>query len=280
MILIAESGSTKTDWVLLVDGQKTQYFTTIGLNPYFVSGAQIEVEFSKCIVPSLHLQLRHIYFYGTGITDATKANVVSTSLTKALGYSPNIHCHSDVVAAARALWGMQKGIACILGTGSNSCFWHQERIDFQVPPLGFWLGDEGSGGHLGKMLLLDYLHREMPQNIRDLFEMKYGQKDRIEILKMAYQVEKPNRYFAEFAPFIHENLTDRYCTSMVKNSFEAFFQKYLLKYPMLSSEGVGFVGSIAFYFQDILKEVCQIYGIRLSKIVEKPIHELVKFHQE
>jgi N-acetylglucosamine kinase-like BadF-type ATPase len=276
MILIAESGSTKTDWRLLNDTKNG--FETIGLNPYFVSSGQIAEEIAPHFSPFKATKIDKIHFYGTGITDDSKSAIIKEGILKALGYSTNIYTYSDVVAAARALFGNTTGIACILGTGSNSCHWNGQKIEFQIPPLGFWLGDEGSGGHLGKLLMLDYLHKEMPENIRGIFEKKYGSIERTEVMTKAYKEDKPNKYFASYSHFLYENYDEAYCQAIISSSFEAFLKKYLLKYPNITQMPLGFIGSVAFYYAEILEKVCSEHGLKVSKIIEKPIGELVKFH--
>ena len=279
MILIAESGSTKTDWRLL-DGQKVAQTETIGLNPYFVDSDQIAAEIKAFINENRSKKITEVHFYGTGVTDESKSEIVKTGILKALGYPSEVFTYSDVIAAARALFRKNEGIACILGTGSNSCLWDGEKISFQIPPLGFWLGDEGSGGHLGKLLMLDYLHKEMPGDILEIFEQKYGVLTRGEILTKAYKEDKPNKYFASFSVFLSENRNNEYCINLIKNSFKQYLEKYLLKYPQLKEQSIGFVGSIAYYYQDILAGVCGENGITISKIIEKPMDELQKFHEK
>ena len=277
MILIAESGSTKTDWRLL--GEKTVAKTeTIGLNPYFVDADQIAYEIKPFIENCLE-KITEVHFYGTGITDDSKSEIVKSGILKALGYETKVFTYSDVIAAARALFGRKEGIACILGTGSNSCLWDGEKISFQIPPLGFWLGDEGSGGHLGKLLLLDYLHKEMPGDILEIFEKKYGILTRSEILTKAYKEDKPNKYFAGFSVFLSENRENVYCKKLIENSFSQYLEKYLLKYSQRAEYQIAFVGSIAFFYKDILEEICKKHGIEISKIIEKPMDELQRFHQ-
>jgi len=210
----------------------------------------------------------------------SKSEIVKTGILKALGYPSEVFTYSDVIAAARALFRKNEGIACILGTGSNSCLWDGEKISFQIPPLGFWLGDEGSGGHLGKLLMLDYLHKEMPSDILEIFEQKHGVLTRGEILTKAYKEDKPNKYFASFSVFLSENRNNEYCINLIKNSFNQYLEKYLLKYPQLKEQSIGFVGSIAYYYQDILAGVCGENGVTISKIIEKPMDELQKFHEK
>ena len=276
MILIAESGSTKTDWRLL--NTEGTNFTTAGLNPYFVTAEQVAAELLSHFVQHHDTHISEIHFYGTGITDDSKSAIIKEGILAALGYNTDIFTYSDVVAAARALFGNSSGIACILGTGSNTCFWNGTKIEFQIPPLGFWLGDEGSGGHLGKTLVLDYLHKEMPQNVRSIFEEKYGVLERTQILTKAYKEDKPNKYFASFSYFLYENDHENYCRELVAKSFEQFLEKYLLKYPNISTAPIGFVGSVAFYYSEILQEICEKHQLQIFKIIEKPIEELVKFH--
>lgn len=278
MILIAESGSTKTDWRLL-DRNNTS-FETIGLNPYFVDANQIRNEISPRFGSLRDVRIDEIHFYGTGITDDSKSAVIKEGILKALGYNTQIFTYSDVIAAAKALFGNAQGIACILGTGSNSCFWNGQSIKFQIPPLGFWLGDEGSGGHLGKKLMLDYLHKEMPKNIRVLFEEKYGAMDRIEVLNKAYKQDKPNKYFASFSYFLYENDHEPYCQDIIENSFRDFLEKYLLKYPNIKTTKIGFVGSVAFYYSKFLEKICSEFNLQITTIIEKPIDNLVRYHQE
>jgi glucosamine kinase len=277
MIVIAESGSTKTDWRII--GKKIHSFETPGLNPYFVNADTITKELLPFLNHETPFQIKEVHFYGTGITDSSKGAIVVQGVQNALKQNIPVYTYSDVIAAARALFGDNEGLACILGTGSNSCFWNGQSIGFQIPPLGFWLGDEGSGGHLGKSLLLSYLQKEMPQDVRDRFESIYGAKDRLEILNHAYQQEKPNRYFAQFCPFLHQNLNDSFCRELVKDSFRLFVEKYLLKYPQLKETSVGIVGSIAFHFNEILQNVFSEYEITVQKTVQKPIDALVPYHQ-
>ncbi|MBX2953712.1 MAG: N-acetylglucosamine kinase [Leadbetterella sp.] len=276
MILLAESGSTKTDWRLL--GEAGSSFETIGLNPYFVNSDTVEKELRPHLSHETPFPIREVHFYGTGITDPAKGDVVAQGILRVLGQTVPVYTYSDVIAAARALFGDADGLACILGTGSNTCYWDGRGIAFQVPPLGFWLGDEGSGGHLGKSLILGYLHREMPASVRQRFEDIYGAKDRLEILDNAYRKERPNKYFAQFCPFLLENQHEPWCAELIRGSFRLFFEKYLLKYPQIHRTETGCVGSVAYYFESILKEVAAGYGLQIGKVIQKPIDELALYH--
>ncbi len=281
MILIAESGSTKTDWRLLNGKSVEGIVQTDGINPYFQIKRQIIHLLKEQLEPHLVANVvTEIYYYGTGITDDYKRKIVAEALREVFKNAQKLEIESDVIAAARGLFGNSAGIACILGTGSNSCFFDGKKIRFQVPPLGFWLGDEGSGGHLGKQLILSYLHKEMSDKIRQLFEAKYGIFDRIPVIENAYQKPNPNRYFASFSPFLLENIEQPEIQKLIQNSFRLFFEKYLLKYPGIEQTPVGFVGSIAFYYRSFLEKEAAIHGIAIKQILKSPVDGLISFYTE
>lgn len=275
-VVIAESGSTKTDWKIILENEVLD-FKTMGLNPYFVDSEGVFEAVKGFLNPRMG-EIQEVVFYGTGITDPEKGNLIAQGIFKALSKEVKFSAYSDIVAAARSLFGDDSGIACILGTGSNSCFWNGSEVAFQVPPLGFWLGDEGSGGHLGKSLILAYLHKELPSDVRKKFDDQFGAKDRLEIIKHAYQEEKPNRYFAAFTPFLHENLGNTFVEELVKQSFRLFVEKYLIKYPQTKTAPIGLVGSVAYYFREPLESVFAEYDLKVSKVVQKPIDALVEYH--
>jgi glucosamine kinase len=278
MLLIAESGSTKTSWIVLSE-PKVQ-FETKGINPYYQTAAEITELLKPHFNLHINVAIHQVYFYGTGITDISKGAIVQAGVKNALGYELPIEANSDVIAAARALFGDRAGIAGILGTGSNSCFWDGAKISHQVPPLGFWLGDEGSGGYLGKSLVLSYLHANMPDELRVLFIKKYGDLGRLDILQKAYKESRPNTYFASYTTFYSENPENLFIQELLDINFNLFFELYLLKYPMLLESELGFVGSVAFYFKENIEKIASKYGINNVKIIRKPIDGLVKYHQE
>lgn len=280
MILIADSGSTKTDWRIIAGNQVVVATQTLGFNPYYQDSDSIAAELQANLLPHCKGKITQVFYYGTGITNTEKAGVLRSAMLKVFGEIERVDVQSDVLGAARAACGHQAGIGCILGTGSNSCYFDGDKIAFQVPPLGFWLGDEGSGGHLGKSLLLAYLHKEMPANIRQLFEQKYGVMDRLMVLDNAYHKPFPNRYFASFARFIADNIHDSYCYGLAKESFSLFFEKYILKYPMCFDVKLHFVGSIGFYYKQILQEVAKNKNLSIGNILAAPIDGLVKYHTE
>lgn len=280
MILIADSGSTKTDWRILDQNEVIAQTQTVGFNPYYQDADSIANELIINLLPLCIKEVTQVFYYGTGVTNEEKAAVIKDAILQVFPTCQQIEAQSDVVGAARAVCGKIAGIACILGTGSNSIYFDGEKTGFQVPPLGFWLGDEGSGGHLGKSLLLSYLHKEMPLEIRVKFEEKYGAMDRLAVLENAYHKPFPNRYFAMFSRFLFDNIDDDFCSNLVENCFLQFFQKYILKYPMCHEADVNFVGSVAFYYKDLLTKVADSQCIRIGKILETPIGGLVEFHQK
>ena len=280
MILLAESGSTKTDWRLIDGANDVVAVQTEGINPYFQDKAEIIRLLTEQLVPKVEVNtVSKIYYYGTGITDDTKRNIVASALNEIFVNSKISEIESDVLATARGLFGHQSGIAVILGTGSNSCLYENGKIRFQIPPLGFWLGDEGSGGHLGKMLLLSYLHKEMNPDLRAKFEEEFGALDRLEVLERAYRRPNPNRYFASFAPFVLANKQEPEIEHLIRDSFRAFFKNYLLKYPTIKQQAVGFVGSIAHYFQHELMAVANELGVHPAKIMKTPMEGLINYHR-
>jgi glucosamine kinase len=279
MILLAESGSTKTDWRMIADSGAISQAKTIGFNPYYQDSEAIFQEIQTNLLPHIQATVTEIHYYGTGVTNAEKGDVIKVALQKTFPQATDIQAYSDMVAAARALCGHQEGIACILGTGSNSCFYDGQTIAHQVPPLGFWLGDEGSGGHLGKLLLLSYLHKELPDDLREKFEKRYGAKDRLEILDNAYHQPFPNRYFAGFSKFLFDNRRHPFVYRLVYEAFLSFFEKYILKYPQIATQRVHFTGSIAFYYSDILRQAGNDKGIAIGNILESPIAGLTLYHK-
>jgi N-acetylglucosamine kinase-like BadF-type ATPase len=280
MVLVADSGSTKTDWRILDSTQTVGEVQTVGFNPYYQDADSIATELQAKLLPYCKDKITGVFYYGTGITNEEKAGVLRTAILKTFGRIEHIDVQSDVLGAARAACGHQEGIGCILGTGSNSCYFDGEKIAFQVPPLGFWLGDEGSGGHLGKSVVLTYLHKEMPASIRQLFEEKYGIMDRLMVLDNAYHKPFPNRYFAAFSRFLLDNIHDRFCYKLAAASFNLFFEKYILKYPMCYTVKLNFVGSVGFYYEKILREVAGAKKLHIGNILATPIDGLVKYHTE
>ncbi len=277
MFLIADSGSTKTDWRIIENNQVIGQTQTVGFNPYFQDADSIANELKISLLPHCEGVAEKVFYYGTGITNDEKAGVLRTAI-QTIFPDCEVEAYSDVVGAARALCGHEAGIACILGTGSNTCYFDGKEITFKIEALGFWLGDEGSGGHLGKTLILSYLHKEMPLEIREKFEKRYGILDRLTVLDHAYQKPFPNRYFASFSKFLFDNRRHPFCYRLVYDCFTQFFDKYICKYPDYQVVKVHCVGSVGFYYSDILRQVANDKGVAIKNILETPIAGLTLYH--
>jgi len=276
MILIADSGSTKTDWCLAENSVIIKHIFTKGINPFYQTEEEIIRDLEVSLVPSLKgIRIDQIYFYGAGCAFPDKIALVSG----ALGWhfkNVSIEVQSDLVGAARSLFLHTKGIACILGTGSNSCLYDGTEIIENVSPLGFILGDEGSGAVLGKTLVADCLKNQLPVNLKEKLLSTYELSGQI-ILENVYKKPFPNRFLAKLTPFLLENISEPSIYRIVYDSFDAFFVRNVMQYPFENVQ-VGFVGSIAHYFHEILEVVASKRGITISRIVQNPMDGLVNYH--
>ena len=273
-ILIADSGSTKTDWCLAAGGKVEARVRTKGMNPFQVSEEDMVREVKAELVPYLGTtQLDQLHFYGAGCTPE-KQPVVERALRACLTVSGTCEVASDMLGAARALCGDRPGIACILGTGSNSCAYDGHRIVKNVPALGFILGDEGSGAVMGKHLVADVLKGQLPQTVIDRFNKKYG-LSAADIIDRVYRQPRPNTFLASFAPFLEENLDEPSIYSLVKNSFVSFLQRNVRQYDGWNRLPIGFNGSIACIFRKPLEEALDEEGMHLGKVIQTPMEGLM-----
>lgn len=280
MILLIESGSSKTEWRYIATPHEAyQRFHSLGINPYYQTPEEIEVSQKDVLTQLSKLAVEEMYYYGTGITDDSKRAIISNWLSPNFPDAKIIQVDNDLIAAARSLCGDDSGIACILGTGSNSGFFNGKAITEQIPPLGFWLGDEGSGGFLGKQLILAYLHHELPNDLRDLFIKRFGELNRLEILSRAYQGEYPNRWFAGFSKFLFDHRKHPYCYQMIEHAFQEFIRLYVSKYSEVETQKIHFTGSVAFYYSDILKQVLRKNRYHVGNISESPMAGLTLYHK-
>lgn len=278
MILIADSGSTKTDWRAIDKKGKVEQARCAGFNPYYQKEEDIYNELVTILKPQLKGNADKIYFYGAGCSAEDKKNIVSAALAKVFPET-QIEINHDLLAAARAVCGKEAGIACILGTGSNSCLYNGEKIVAQVPNLGYMLGDEGSGAILGKKIVAAFLSNELPQHLMDKFEKRY-QATRDVVLDHVYKKPFPNRYLAGFSRFLFHNLSDPFIYNLVYHTFEEFYNKHVIKYDNYQNYKVHFVGSIAFYYSNVLRQVANDKGIVVKNIMETPISGLTLYHQK
>lgn len=278
MILIADSGSTKTDW-RLIDGSKKCQISTQGLNPYFLSIEDIVTILSKELLTDAAIDSTlplDIIFYGAGCGTEPKKEIVKAALALLFPKS-TIEINSDLLGAARALCGTDPGIAAILGTGANTCYYDGQKIAENRASLGYLLGDEGSGAHIGKTFIQAYLNQEMPQYLSDRFYERF-KLSTADILDAVYKKPMPNRFLASFSKFIYQNLKEQYIIDLVVSCFEQFFDKHICKYPQHKELQLSCVGSVGFYYSNILRAVATKKGVAIDKIVETPIAGLTLYH--
>ncbi len=275
MILIADSGSTKTDWALVDQHHAIREIKTKGLNPFQVSADEIAAEIRASLLPQLPAtNIDSVCFYGAGCT-TEKQPLMEQALRSALPINGECTVASDMLGAAIAVCGYEPGIACILGTGSNSCAYDGQRIVKNVSPLGFILGDEGSGASMGKYLLGNILKRQWPANIIHRFEEKYGLTS-ADIIERVYRQQRPNTFLASFMPFIEENLQEPVVYNFVMDNFRSFLQRNVKQYDGWNRLPIGFNGSIAQIYRKPLEEVMKEEGMHLGRIVKAPMEGLVQ----
>ncbi len=277
MILIADSGSTKTRWELLNDRHRSSVYTT-GINPFFQSGKEIGNVFRTELLPKINTSPLKVFFYGAGISQPDNVTAVSQAL-KTVFPDAFVEVEHDLLAAARATCGKEAGISCILGTGSNSCLYDGEKIKDNIPSLGFFLGDEGSGGYLGRRLLQAYFYRELPDDLKKKVEGQFTM-NRQEILNTVHHKPMPNQFVASFAGFLTENNNHPFINDMLKKGFDEFVQRHVCKYDGHKNLPVHFIGSIAKLNEPILDNVMKKAGLKKGIILKSPMEGLIKFHNE
>lgn len=274
--LIADSGSTKAAWCLL-DGKKKKTLFTQGLSPYFLNGLQIEEVVRLELQTKLKgIEPEEIFFYGTGCLNPNNAKIVKKALQKVFPHAA-VSVKDDLMGAAKALCGNEKGVACILGTGSNSCYYNGKRIVKNSPGLGFILGDEGSGAYLGKKVVQYFLYNTYDPDLMDRFNAKYN-TTAVEILEAVYKKALPNRYLAGFVPFLVENRGHFMIENIIEDGFNEFFFHHIYKYKESWTLPINFIGSVAFGFRDVLKEMCGAYELELGKVLKNPMDGLIRYH--
>ena len=273
MILIADSGSSKTMWCV-TGANKTEYCTTKGINPFFMDDDAIVNLLSKEFSLN-YKQFEHIYFYGAGCT-IEKKQVVHNALSRYFDAS-DMAVESDLLAAARALCQNNAGIACILGTGSNSCYYDGSDIIQSVSPLGYILGDEGSGAVMGKKLIADILKNQISDDIKLDFFNSY-QLTQSEILESVYRKSFPNRFLSQFTKFIAKHIDKSEFDALVSNSFNEFIIRNILQYKQASQLTINFTGSIAFVFRKQLEKQISNNGLRMGCVSQNPMEGLIKYH--
>jgi glucosamine kinase len=279
-ILIADSGSTKTAWRLADENRNILQFQTQGFNPFLQSSEDISEKLKNELIPFLPNNVANeklqIYFYGAGCSSEKNCEIVRKGLSEVFPES-EIEIEHDLLAAARAACGHFPGIVAILGTGSNSCQYDGEKIIEHVPSLGYILGDEGSGGHIGKLLIRSVLYEELPQDLRENFFKRYDLTLE-SMLDSVYKQPFPNRYLASFSKFVYQNIRHPYMLNIVIKSFEGFLEHHICKYSAYQRLKLNVIGSVGFYYSNTLREVAADKGISLGKVLEDPIAGLMLYH--
>lgn len=277
MIILSDSGSTKTHWLLMTANGHAQDFYTEGINPVLQSPAQIQTVLDHLLSQIGSLlwagTVTHVFFYGAGCTPEKK--VVVRELLEQVFKKATIEVESDMLGAARGLLQRDSGIACILGTGSGSCFYDGQKITATVPSLGYILGDEGSGATLGKRLVSDALKNQLPSELKEALLREYN-LTQADILDRVYHQPMPNRFLAELSQFCARHLANPAIRQLVYDHFDAFVKRNLLQYE---KRQVSFVGSIAFYYKEILETVLADNHLTLGSIMKDPIEGLKQYHQ-
>jgi N-acetylglucosamine kinase-like BadF-type ATPase len=276
--LIADSGATKAEWCLL-QGKKKKTVFTQGISPYFFDTAQITNILEKELLPSLKgIKVDEVYYYGTGCINPNNNRIVKQSVRNVFKDLAVVEVTHDVMAAARALYADDKGVACILGTGSSSCYYNGKKIVVNKPGLGYVLGDEGSGAYLGKKVLQYYLYNTFDEELTGRFNSKY-KTSITDILENVYKKPLANRYLASFTPFLSENRGHYMIENIIEDALNDFFFHHICKFRESWTLPVSFVGGVSYYFQDVLTELCRSYEFTMGKILKNPMEGLAVYHQ-
>ena len=274
-ILIADSGSTKTDWCVAEDGRILRRIQAGGINPVFLTDEELREAAEEAASLLEDIRPEAIHFYGAGCIP-TQAERVIRALRQAFPAADGVEVASDMLGAARALCGHQAGIACILGTGSNSCFYDGERIVANVSPLGFILGDEGSGAVLGRLLVGALLKNQLTPGLKEAFLAQYALTP-ADIIDRVYRRPLPNRFLASFSPFLAAHLDDAGVHQLVLDAFRDFLRRNVMQYAWQAHD-VHCCGSIAWHYKKILAEAGASLGIRIGQVIQSPMEGLVRYH--
>ncbi len=278
-ILVADSGSTKTDWRVLTQGQNAYQLITNGINPYYADTNAIVATLTEQLLSHLPAdKIEAVHFYGAGCANPEANAIVERALRQLFPNLTIAEVNSDMLGAARGACQREPGIVCILGTGANACCYDGNQITRGIQSLGFWLGDEGSGGYLGKTLVRDYFQSRLPDALNAAFAAQYPQLDRATLLDHAYKKPFPNRYFASFTPFLSEHINHPYANQLVIDAFVLFLQTYVVPFPESSQWPVNFVGSVAHHFEAQLRQTVETVGCTMGRIIQSPGDGLVGFH--
>ena len=277
MILIAESGSTKTDWVLVNDQNEITMFKSMGFNPFFHSSEFIAEKIKENVeFYNASKNVERLYFYGAGCSSNEMNQIVKSGLSLVF---PNslITVDHDLLACALSTYKGEPAISCILGTGSNSCYYDGQTLREEVPAIAYVLGDEGSGSYYGKKLLRDYLYKQLPSSIKEDFEDQFG-SSKSDIFENVYLKPHANVYLASFMKFLNRHYHHKYVIDMIQNGMNEFIKIHVCCYPEHKTVKTHFIGSISKIFEKELKSAAENNGVILGDIIQKPVDNLVNYH--
>ena len=274
MRLIIDAGSTKMEWILLDGNNVKQRFYTEGFNPNY---AERQCLVDMCHGVSLPDGIHFIHYYGTGCGNEQNCLLIKEVIQERFPYA-EIHVTHDLMAACHAVLGHEKGIACIIGTGSNACLYDGERITERAVSLGYLVGDEGSGKHIGSEVVRAYFYGFMPEDLRRQFDETCHLELR-DFIDKVYHQPQPSRYLATFAKFAGEHQSHPFIKELVKGCFKAFIEAFVLRFEGAETMKVSFVGSVAFHFQDLLKESLAEYGLVMGEVMPSPAEGLIRYYQ-
>ena len=291
MRLVIDAGSTKMGWILMEGHEVKAHFVTKGFNPNYsdrhdleniVSSVETQCYASqKNMLHDLETQgiasLQDIFYYGTGCGNEQNCQIIKEVFQNRFPHA-EIHVTHDLMAVCHAVLGHDKGIACILGTGSNSCVYDGNDIVERAVSLGYLVGDEGSGMHIGREVVRAYFYGFMPEDLRQQFQAVY-QLELKDFIQNLYHIEQPSKYLASFAKFAGEHQKHPFIHDLVKNCFKVFIGTSVCRYEVCQTMKVCFIGSVAYHFQDILKESLVEYGLTMGEVMSTPAEGLIRYYQ-
>jgi len=267
MILIADSGSTKCTWALCSKTkEEVQYFSTIGFNPYFTSKEKMISHLEQSELNSFANQIETVYFYGAGCSSAEMCNKIQNAIQQFFN-NANVSVKHDLDAACIATFNGSKNICCILGTGSNSCFYDGEHIVEAAPSLGFIVGDEASGNYFGKKILQLYFNNKLSEELADKLEKEYGLTLQ-DYNENIYHNERPNRYLATFFKFLAENKSEATFQKIIQNGLREFFDLHICCFTNYKNYPINFIGSVAYFLEEEIMQVAKEYGCKVGEIIK------------
>lgn len=280
MLLLADSGSTKTDWALIEPGQGLiKRIPTIGFNPYFIDSESIYQALEDTLLTEMDIsQVEHVHFYGAGCSTEAKKLIVFKALNRAFPLAVSIQVGHDLLASARALLGKEKGFAAILGTGANTCIYDGNDCVQNIDSLGYLLGDEGSGSYIGKKFVRDFMRRQLEPELQQRFQEKFQIESNEQIFQTLYTTQFPNRFLAGFCRFAEDFPDHPYVKNKVSDAFRDFFKNLVSRYPDYDQYTFNCIGSVGFVYRDILMKTAEAYHMKVGRILASPMEDLIQYH--